>query len=159
MARRGKKHCVHGEWMTVSEAARRLGVRRGTLEKWRLYHRDAEGRLASLEDAWRAYRAYATGARKRYPGRRRAVHKYHGRSVTVREIAEEKGIRPNTIHAYMHRNRCTLQQAVDAIDRRRTERAVRKIVGIIMGANTEKGGKKHGKAQGTADVCGKDGGD
>lgn len=43
------KHMVHGEWMTVAEAATRLGVNEHTLRAY------LQKRRCSLDAAWRYY--------------------------------------------------------------------------------------------------------
>ena len=50
----GKKalHLVHGEWMTVQEAADRLGVAYKSIDNWRTKHRRKDGRRALLVEYW-----------------------------------------------------------------------------------------------------------
>ena len=130
MAGKPAKHVVHGEWMTVREAAERLGVKYRTLEEWRTNHRRPDGSRSLLEEAFDWYTAVNAGRIPRRPGKHPRLHRLRGRLVTVREAAEQLHVTYKALYNEMWAGR-SLEAVARRIERRRTERAVRTIVGIM----------------------------
>ena len=91
MAGHEARHCVHGEWMTVKEAAARLGVSWKTIHNWRFNHRHRDGMPALLEEAWDYYEGRASGAIPETRGREPVKYRYKGRLTTIPEVAERAG--------------------------------------------------------------------
>lgn len=132
----GKKglHMVHGEWMTIAEAARRLGVKYQTLTKWRCLHRTTDGRPGLLVDAWDFYDARRRGLNPQKPrGKKPKKHRYRGKRLTIRQIAEKMGVSTQAIYKNMERKGCSVQEAIDCMDARRTRRAERELMKILTG--------------------------
>ena len=127
------KHCVHGEWMSMEEAARRLGVSYESLCAWRISHKDAEGRPALLEVAWDHYIDVNRGRIPRIPGRPPKKQRVRGRLLTVREAAEAAGLPYWQVRQYMYRYGYSLARAVKAIEERKKKAAEQEIMRIIFG--------------------------
>ena len=123
--------------MTVEEAARRLGVKRGTVEVWRSAHRRQDGRRALLEEAWDHYAAVKAGLRDGRRGMKPARHWVRGKKMTVKEAAEALGVKEGTLRAYLRYHGCSLDAACRFYRKRRENRekreAVKEILRIING--------------------------
>ena len=130
----GKKalHMVHGEWMTVYEAAARLGVAYATLMNWRWQHRRPGGGPGLLEDAWDHYAALNAGWIRRGPYKRPTIHMVHGRRMTVREAAEALGVSYKAVCQYRYKYGATLQRAWDFYAARNAERAAAERLGVKL---------------------------
>ena len=108
MAGKPAKHLVHGEWMTIYEAAERLGVKWRSIEIWRSRHRRSDGSRGLLvEDC------------------------VDGEMMTVREAAERFDLRIKNLYSYMERHNCDLAEAVMRLKKARIKAAVHEIVKII----------------------------
>ena len=110
MAGKPKKHLVDGEWITVQEAADRLGLRRQQL--YSLTHH----KRCSLQVAVNLYRENLA-----MHGRGRSDrHMIDGRWMTVRQAAEMLGITVTALRDYLYSHRkpdgrpATLAEAVEA---------------------------------------------
>lgn len=123
-------HCVHGQWMTTSQAAEELGVNPRTLDNWRYLHRH-DGRKALLEEAWDHYKAILEGKARRYPPRPERVYNWHGRRLTISQLTQVSDITKHAIYSFKSRHRCTTQEAIDACDARSTDRATKAILAIL----------------------------
>ena len=135
MAGHEHKHCVHGEWMTLSEVAARLGISWKTLHNWRFNHRHPDGRMALVEEAWDFYTKRASGEIPDSRGRAPVKHRFRGELLSVPEVSDRTGIQTNRLYNMMNWHHCDLEAAVkriDALDRKREiNRATRKIMEII----------------------------
>jgi predicted transcriptional regulator len=110
MAGKPKKHLVDGEWITVQEAADRLGVMRQQL------YGQMHTRRCSLQVAVNLYREnlalHGQGRSDR--------HMVDGRWMTVRQAAEMLGVTVTALRDYLYSHRQpdgrpgTLAEAVDA---------------------------------------------
>lgn len=127
------KHLVHGEWMTVAEAAERLGLHRVTLERWRTMHRQPDGSRETLVAAWDHYKAVKSGNYRSKMGRKPVKHWVKGRQMTVKQAAEATGVSVQRLYNYTCVHQCSLDAAVRNISKKRQERAERKILKIIRG--------------------------
>lgn len=110
MAGKPKLHFVDGEWITVQEAADRLGVMRQQL------YGQMHNRRCSLQVAVNLYRENLA-----LHGQGRADrHMVNGRWMTVRQVAEMLGITVTALRDYMWYHRqpdgrpTTLAEAVEA---------------------------------------------
>ena len=132
MAGKSKPHLVDGEYITVQQAADRLGVTRDQIYALINHHR------CSLQTAvWMIRENLALGQG------RAARYMIDGKWITVRQMAERLGITVNALRSYMYGNHATLAKAAQAY----RENAVKH------------GGKKYvvhrvnGKAMTTLDVA------
>ena len=131
MKRRGKPpkyHQVHGERMTVKQAAARLGMPVTNIETWRSFNRAPDGGKASLEAAFEHYTQF-----KGRTGRRPRRHRVRGHLTTVRALAEAHKLPVKRLQLTMNRHGCSLEEALDFCERQREDRAVRQILKIIYG--------------------------
>ena len=131
----GKKalHMVHGEWMTIDEAARRLGLSESTLYHWRWKHRTQDGKPGLLVDAWDFYDARRRGLNPRaYGGKTPKTYRYRGKRMSIKQIAERMGVYRNSIYLCKARHGCTMQEAIDRMDRNLTRRAEKQLVRILI---------------------------
>lgn len=110
MAGKPKKHLVDGEWISVQEAADRLGLRRQQLYSLINNHR------CSLQVAVNLYRDNLA----LHDQGRADRHMIGGRWMTVRQAAEMLGIAFTTLRNYIYSHRqpdgrpATLAEAVNA---------------------------------------------
>ena len=129
------RHCVHGEWMTIREAAERLGISKQAIRHWRERHRHPDGSLGLVEEAWDWYTGRASGAIPDSRGREPVRYPYRGELLSVPEVSDRTGIQTNRLYNMMNWHHCDLEAAVkriDALDRKREiNRATRKIMEII----------------------------
>lgn len=89
------RHLVDGEWITIEEGARRVGVTASAIRTWRFNHRDAQGNKPTLAEAMAHYRQYQTGELKRHPGSVAQAHWVNGRMLTIAQAAEKYGTTEN----------------------------------------------------------------
>ncbi len=130
----GKKalHMVHGEWMTIQEAARRLGLSESTLYSWRWKHRTQGGKPGLLVDAWDFYDARRRGLNPpAHRGRTPKKYRYRGKRLTIKQVAAVMGIYMSSIYLCKARHGCTVQEAIDRMDQNQTRRAERALVRIL----------------------------
>lgn len=127
------QHCVHGEWMTVSQACERLGVNKKTMHNWRQSHRRPNGKPALLEDAWDFYAGRAAGTIPDSRGRRPTLYRYRGKRMSIPQIARLTGIPVAHIYAVIRYHHCSPEDAVKRVRAREIERAVDRIMDIING--------------------------
>lgn len=119
-------HCIHGEWLTTSEAARRLGVARQTLQGYRYEHH------CILEDAYDHYDALNRGWIQRgKPGPKPKTYRLRGKDLTVAEAAEALRVPLSTMYKTLYRHRGDLNAAARALEKKREEEAAREILRII----------------------------
>lgn len=124
---RGHRHCVHGTWMTVREAAERCGTTPNALYVYRCMHK------CLLEEAYDHYMAIRRGeiAPRFGPEPKRQRIRGVG-MLTVREAAERLGIREQALRKCMHDRGCGLQGAWVHYEARAKEQAVERMVEIIF---------------------------
>lgn len=109
MAGKPKKHLVDGEWITVQEAADRLGLRRQQI--YGLMHHGQYG-LQVAVNLIRQDLALGQGRAARYM--------VDGRWITIRQAAEMLGVTVTALRDYLYSHRhpdgrpATLAEAVDA---------------------------------------------
>lgn len=110
MAGKPKKHLVDGEWITVQEAADRMGLRRQQL--YSLTHH----KRCSLQVAVNLYRENLA----MHDQGRADRHMIGGRWMTVRQAAEMLGVTVTALRSYLYTHRqpdgrpATLAEAVEA---------------------------------------------
>ena len=100
MAGKPKEHLVDGEYITVQEAAARLGLRRQQLYSL------MSVRGVSLQVAARLVRenlALGQGNAARYM--------INGQWATVRDVADKLGIKVTALRSYLYRHGCGLAEA------------------------------------------------
>ena len=126
------RHLVHGEWLTISEAARRLGLSVKTLYNYRYKHRRPDGGPGLLVDAWDWYSE--DHVREHAPlGRPPLTYYVNGKLLTMKQAAVLVRVNHKAMRFYIHKHGCTVQTAVRFYRKRAEERAVREIAGIILG--------------------------
>lgn len=131
MAGKPAKHLVHGEWMTIYEAAERLGVKWRSIEIWRSRHRRSDGSRGLLVEAWDYYTSANAGVQMQRLGRMPRRYCVDGEMMTVREAAERFDLRIKNLYSYMERHNCDLAEAVMRLKKARIKAVVREIVKII----------------------------
>lgn len=127
-----ERHCVHGEWLTTTEAAARLGVARRTLVNYRCKHK------CLLEDAFDHFDGLNKGwivRGKTGPKPRRGWVK--GKYLTIREEACALGVSLSTMYRLVQREG-SIAGAVRAIEKKREDAAVREIVKPLQGGRPGK---------------------
>lgn len=124
---RGARHLVVGEWITVKEAARRVGVQPVTLTRYM----KANG--VTLAEAVDHYRKYQTGELARYKGPAPRTYYVNGHLLTIRQAAEKYHTTENSLRMYIFKHKCDLQTAVRQLEERRKKQAERDIMKILMG--------------------------
>ena len=138
------KHLVHGEWMTLEEAARRLGRSKATIVNWRSAHRRPDGGTGLLVDCWDHYAALNAGKIK--PGKREGKRYYvKGRHITVAEAAGMLGITEKALRVYLSKHKCSLNSAVRYYENRAKDQAVREIMEIIGDREQGTGNRDSGR--------------
>lgn len=123
---RWPRHLVHGQWMTVQQAAASLGLSPHTLRNWMAQQRGT-GQEATLEAAWDHYK-YDRGRRG---GRTAIRHWVNNRQLTVAEAAEKYRLSENALRLYMFKHRASLNTAVKRCQEARQKRAEREIMTIL----------------------------
>ena len=109
MAGKSKKHLVDGEWITVQEAADRMGLRRQQL------YCQIHSRRCSLQVAVNLYRENLV----LHDQGRADRHMIDGRWMTVRQAAEMLSVTVTALRGYLYSHRqpdgrpATLAEAVD----------------------------------------------
>lgn len=128
-------HCVHGEWMTIAQAAAMVGTTIKGMETWRSKHRDANGRRALVETAVDHYKAVQAGHIKTHVGRPGTGRRYwvHGRKMTIADASAKMGLPEASIRQYVYRHKCNVQRACDQLLALKQERAEREIMKILNG--------------------------
>jgi len=124
------RHLVHGEWITVQQAAERLGVGVQAIYNWRSIHRRKGGR-ASLEDYWDWAMRWRRGEIKRHPGRSGRTYWVHGRHLTLEQAARRAGVSYKALYSCIQRTGCSVNSAVRHYEERAKQRAVKEILEII----------------------------
>lgn len=124
----GARYMVDGEWISVRQAAKMLGVKHKLLEKWRYTHR-VDGKPGSLADAIEAVRR----GEVRYGGRRPVKHRVGNRMMTTFEAADMLGIRVSALWLHMSRNKATLEETIRYYEAKKKQQAEREIMAILNG--------------------------
>lgn len=128
------KHCVHGEWMTIAEAARRLGISVNAVYVWRRRHSRADGTPALLEEAWDFYAAVNAGEIARHPGRPQKRHRFRGAWLTTQELARQLGMKPETVCSQISRHHGDAEAWLRGVEHRRKRKAEKQIMQILREA-------------------------
>lgn len=118
-------HCVHGEWITVREAARRAGTTYSAI----VCRRSIYGE--TLEAAYDHYCMLRDGAIPAAQGRKPKRQAVRGRMVTVAEAAARLGVTPGALRSYMSYHSVSLAEAVRAAEARQKDAAVKAILAIL----------------------------
>ena len=126
------RHLVDGEWLTVRQAAERVGVSPITIHHWRQSNPGA-----TLADAMAHYRRYQTGELKRWPGAVARKHYVLGKYLTIAEAAEQYRTTEPALRCHMYKHRCSLHAAVKALEERRKRQAEKDILAILAGKGKE----------------------
>jgi len=128
-----ERHMVDGEWITLEQAAERVGVKPKTLRAWRSQNRDEHGIKPTLAEAVAHYRKYITGERKRYPGSIAKRYWVKGEYLTFKEAAERYHTTENALRSCTHKHNCSLNAAIKRLESRRTREAEKNILAILIG--------------------------
>lgn len=130
---RARQHPFFGELITVEELARRLGVHRRIIDRWRLRHQSPDGTLPPLEafDGWwrRRREEGVAGVKTRTPER----FPVDGELLTFRDVALREGVTVQAIWGWRNKNKGpdgqlhTLQAYVD-MHRLKRRQAPRRMV-------------------------------
>ena len=131
MADRPATHLVHGEWMTVQEAADRLGVAYKTIDNWRSIHRHEDGSRALLVDYWDWTMRWRRGEIPRRPGKHVRTYWVRGKQLTMKQAARKAGVSYKALHCYIRAHGCSVNAAVRYYERRAIQRAVNEIMAVI----------------------------
>lgn len=123
---RADRHMVGGRWMTVRQAAEKLGIPRNTLRDWIYRHRQPDGSPARLADAVAAYRM---GVKK--GGSSPRLHRVNGRTMTTLEAAEKLGVNVIVLRNYMRKHKLPLGETIRYYERKKEQRAVKEILRIL----------------------------
>ena len=132
MAGKPKKHLVDGEWITVQEAADRMGLRRQQL--YGLTHH----KRCSLQVAVNLYRENLA----LHDQGRADRHMVDGRWMSIRQAAEMLGVPFSTLQSYLYSHRqpdgrpVTLAEALEAYRSRAVSRGGRAPVQHRVGRKT-----------------------
>jgi len=126
---RWPRHCVHGRWITIQQAAKELNCKPHSIDNWRSANRDKDGNKPTLEAAYDHFK----GAPKRGRGKEPEKHQVNGKKMTVKEAAEKHGTTVNALRQVMSRHRCSLDAAVKRLEDRRIRKAQRDIMEILKG--------------------------
>ena len=129
----GKKplHLVHGEWMTIYEAAERLGVSVKSIENWRSLNRREDGSRALLVDYWDWAMRVQKGEIPKRPGKHARTYWVHGKRMTMKQAAQRVGVTYKAMHCYVHAHGCSVNAAVRYYERRAIQQAVKDIMAVI----------------------------
>lgn len=131
MAGRPATHLVHGEWITVQQAADRLGVSVQTIYNWCSLHRREDGSRALLVDYWDWAMRWRRGEIPRRPGQCGRTYWVHGKQLTMKQAARKAGVSYKALHCHIQRTGCTVNSAVKHYERRAIQRAVNEIMAVI----------------------------
>ena len=119
---------INGEWLTIYEVAARLGVAKRTLDGYRWQTR------CTVQEAYDHYDLLNRGIIQRgKPGRKPARYKLGNRMLTVKEAAGALGLSLVNMYRYLDKYG-DLEACVRAIEKRKTDEAVREVVKTIRGA-------------------------
>ena len=129
-----ERHLVDGEWITLAQAAERLGIVPKTIRNWRLEQKRLTGIKPTLAEAMEHYRKYCTGERKRYPGSVAKTHWVNGEYLTFDEAAEKYKTSVNALRTYVCKHKCGLNTAIRNLETRRAKRAEKDILAILAEA-------------------------
>lgn len=116
-----RRHCVHGRWLAVKEAAAECGISTSYMTTWR------KRRGMTMEQAYDHF----TNETATRMGRRPREYWVHGRRMTIRAAAERFGLVEQNIRHYSYRHHCSINTAVNALIRRREDAAVKEILNIL----------------------------
>ncbi len=134
MAGRPAKHLVHGEWITVQQAADRLGVSVKTIYNWCSLHRREDGSRALLVDYWDWDMRWRRGEIPRRPGKHARTYWVSGKQLTMKQAARKAGVSYKALHCYIRAHGCSVNAAVRYYERRAIQRAVNEIMAVITEA-------------------------
>jgi predicted transcriptional regulator len=126
---RADRHMIGRRWMTVRQAAEMLGITVTALRDYMWYHRQPDGRPATLAEAVEAYRSRAVSQGGKAP----VQHRVGRKTMTCAEAADMLGVNVQTLRAYMCTHRATLAQTIkyyEAKKRRRAEKDILTILGF-----------------------------
>lgn len=126
--KRAELHCVHGYWMTIQQAADRLGVSRESIDTWRRNNRRPDGKRPTLGDAYEHYAAVRSGRKPRYHLKQYYRYDIRGETLTVRDVAERFHVTESHVRNLMSQNGRDMVRVYDMLDRCATDKAVRKIM-------------------------------
>lgn len=131
MAGRKALHMVHGKWMTVQEAADRLGVTYKSIENWRTVHRREDGKRALLVDYWDWAMRWRRGEIPRRPGKHVRTYWVRGQRLTMKQAAQVAGVSYKALHCYISAHGCSVNAAVRHYEQCAIQRAVKEVMAII----------------------------
>lgn len=126
---RWPRHCVHGRWITLKQAAEELNCKPHSIDNWRSTHRDKNGNKPTLEEAYDHFKE----AHKRGPGKVPKKHWVNGKQMTVRQAAEKYDTEVGALRNLMSRHQCSLDTAVKRLEAWRKRRAEQAILEILNG--------------------------
>jgi len=126
---RWPRHCVHGRWITIQQAAKELNCKPHSIDNWRSANRDREGNKPTLEEAYDHFKE----APKCGKGKEPEKHWVNGKRLTVRQVAEKYGTTISALRQVMSRHQCSLDTAVNRLEGRRKRKAEQAILGILKG--------------------------
>ena len=127
------RHYVDGEWITLGQAAERVGVSPKTIRNWMYERRKATGVNPMLAEAVAHYRKYKTGELKRYRGSKGKQYWVKGEYLTFTEAAAKYHTSINSLRMYVRDHRCSLNTAVRKLEERKATQAEKEIIGILFG--------------------------
>ena len=124
---RADRHMIGGRWMTVRQAAEMLGITVTALRDYMWYHRQPDGRPATLAEAVEAYRSRAVSQGGKAP----VQHRVGRKTMTCAEAADMLGVNVQTLRTYMCTHRATLAQTIKYYETKKRRKAEKDILNIL----------------------------
>ena len=124
---RADRHMIGGRWMTVRQAAEMLGITVTALRDYMWYHRQPDGRPATLAEVVEAYRSRTVSRGGKAP----VQHRVGRKTMTCAEAADMLGVNVQTLRTHMYRHKATLAQTIKHYETRKRRKAEKDILTIL----------------------------
>ena len=124
---RADRHMIGGRWMTVRQAAEMLGITVTALRDYMWYHRQPDGRPATLAEVVEAYRSRTVSRGGKAP----VQHRVGRKTMTCAEAADMLGVNVQTLLTHMYRHTATLAQTIKHYETRKRRKAEKDILPIL----------------------------
>ena len=119
---RAARYMVDGRWLTISQAAKALGVTYRAVYLYLYRHQ------CSLAEAMADYRHGLVG---KTGGNRTVYHRVGRGKMTVAEAAAKLGVSVNAVYLYMNKHQASLAATIRHYEQRKKQRAEKEILGIL----------------------------
>jgi predicted transcriptional regulator len=124
---RADRNMIGGRWMTVRQAAEMLGITVTALRDYMWYHRQPDGRPATLAEAVEAYRSREVSRGGKAP----VQHRVGRKTMTCAEAADMLGINVNAVRMHMSKHKATLAQTIRYYEAKKQRKAEKDILNIL----------------------------